>query len=47
MKQFLSALQQAAITYTQAVEQFGEQLVLKAYDKGRISFEGELVVFIQ
>lgn len=47
MKNFLATIQTQAITYNQAVEQFGAKTVESAYNKGRISFEGEFIAFVQ
>ena len=47
MKNFITTIQTRNITITEAYEAFGERVVNRAYDAGRITFEGEFVVFVQ
>lgn len=48
MRDFITTMAKAeTMNIAQAVAAFGMQIIGKAYDKGRITFEGELIVFVQ
>lgn len=48
MTNFLNTLQNAGEMNTEkAASMFGWEIITKAYDKGRITFDGDVVIFIQ
>lgn len=48
MRNFIATIAQVeTMNITQAVAAFGMDIITKAYDKGRITFEGKFIVFIQ
>lgn len=48
MKSFIQIIaQQESMNTMRAIELFGIEVIRKAYDRGRITFEADCVVFVQ